>query len=65
MEPNEKTVQADEEEATAAHDADRAPTDDESSAADAAASGVNVDEVGEHFEEMSEIGANVKGEGQI
>jgi hypothetical protein len=65
MEPNENTVKADEEEAVASHDADRAPTDEESAAADKASSDVDVNEVGEHFEEMNEIGANVKGEGQI
>jgi hypothetical protein len=65
MEPNENTVQADEDESTAAHEADRAPTDQESADAEKASSGVDVKEVGEHFEEMNEIGANVKGEGQI
>jgi hypothetical protein len=65
MEPNENTVKADEEEATSAHDADRAPSDQEAADADAASSGVDVGEVGKHFEEMDEIGANVKGEGQI
>ena len=58
-------MNADEEEATAAHDADRAPTDQESIDADAASADVDVEKVGEHFEEMNEIGANVKGEGQI
>jgi hypothetical protein len=65
MEPNENTVKADEEEATSAHDADRAPTDEESADAEAASADVDVKKVGEHFEEMNEIGANVKGEGQI
>lgn len=65
MEPNEKTKAADEEEARAAHDADREPTDQESADADAAAANVDLESVGEHFDEMDEIGANVKGEGQI
>ncbi len=44
-------------------DADRAPTDDESAAADKAG-GVDP-EVGEHYREMASTGANAKGEGQI
>ncbi|MCU1365420.1 MAG: hypothetical protein JWL72_4086 [Ilumatobacteraceae bacterium] len=44
---------------------DRAPTPAESSAADRAAQDVDVDEVGKHYEEMIERGANVAGEGQI
>lgn len=45
--------------------ADRPPTRDEAEAAERGKDGVDVDEVGEHFEEMNEIGANVKGEGEI
>lgn len=45
--------------------ADREPTPDEEAAADEAAQDVDVDKVGEHFEEMNERGADVKGEGQI
>ena len=45
--------------------ADRPPTDDEARAADAAAVDVDVDTVAEHYEEMTEIGADVRGEGQI
>ena len=65
MEPNENTVKADEEEAASAHDADRAPTEQEAADAEKAAADVDTKSVGEHFEEMDEIGANVKGEGQI
>lgn len=45
--------------------ADRPPTDDEARAADAAAADVDVDDVAAHYEEMTEIGADVRGEGQI
>ena len=45
--------------------ADRPPTDDEARAADAAAADVDVDNVAAHYEEMTEIGADVRGEGQI
>jgi hypothetical protein len=65
MEPNENTVAADQEEAAAAHDADRDPTDQESADAESAGADVDVSEVGKHFDEMEDIGKNVKGEGQI
>lgn len=45
--------------------ADRPPTADEAAAAERGAKDVEVDEVAEHFEEMNEIGANVRGEGEI
>jgi hypothetical protein len=45
--------------------ADRAPTADEERRADEAAEDVDVAAVGEHFSEMDEIGAEVKGEGEI
>jgi hypothetical protein len=45
--------------------ADRMPTPQEEIAADASAKYVDLDEVAEHAEEMMELGANVKGEGQI
>lgn len=45
--------------------ADREPTPDELATADEQAKDVDVDEVAEHFSEMTEIGANVKGEGEI
>lgn len=44
--------------------ADRPPTDDEARAADEAAADVDPS-VGEHYKEMIERGANVKGEGEI
>ena len=45
--------------------ADRAPTADEEAAAEAAATDVDVPEVGKHFREAAETGAAVKGEGEI
>jgi hypothetical protein len=45
--------------------ADREPTPDEAAAAERAADQVDVEQVGEHFDEMAERGANVEGEGQI
>jgi len=45
--------------------ADRAPTAEEEQEAEAAAEDVDLAEVGEHYREMTELGANVKGEGQI
>ena len=44
---------------------DRAPTPDEDDAAERGAQNVDVAEVGAHYEEMTERGAQVKGEGQI
>jgi hypothetical protein len=44
---------------------DRDPTPDEEAAAERAARQVDVSRVGEHYEEMIELGANVPGEGQI
>lgn len=45
--------------------ADRMPTPDEERAAERAADDVDLDQVGEHYEEMAEKGANVRGEGEI
>ena len=57
-----ETVEADEQDARAAHQADRMPTPDE----EAAAERNTVDpDVAEAYEEAAERGANVKGEGQI
>ena len=50
--------------AHAAHVADRPPTSDEKRTAEQVAKDVPAS-AGEHFEEMAEIGADVKGEGQI
>lgn len=45
--------------------ADRAPTEAEERAAERAADDVDLDRVAEHFEEMTETGAAVSGEGAI
>ena len=45
--------------------ADRGPTADEARGAERAADEVDVDDVGSSYREMAEVGANVKGEGQI
>lgn len=62
-EPSTDAVAADAD-AHAAHDADRPPTADEERVAEQVARDVR-DGAGEHFEEMAEIGADVRGEGQI
>jgi hypothetical protein len=63
----EATKDAERDEAQQAHVADRAATADEEAAAERGknASGADADDVGEHFEEMTDIGAHVKGEGEI
>lgn len=45
--------------------ADRPPTDAEARAAERAADDVDLERVAEHFEEMTETGAAVRGEGAI
>lgn len=45
--------------------ADRAPTPDEAAAAERARGNVDVNAVAEEYEHMTELGANVQGEGQI
>ncbi len=45
--------------------ADRAPTPDEAAAAERAAGEVDVESVADEYEHMTELGANVRGEGQI
>lgn len=59
--PSVETRAAEEREARAAHEADRPPTGEEAEAAPA-----SVDPAAkETFEEMSQLGAEVKGEGQV
>ena len=65
MEPNPNTEAAEATEATAGHGADRPPTSEEERAAERAAGAVDVEEVGKHFQDMSDIGAHVKGEGAV
>jgi hypothetical protein len=45
--------------------ADRPPTAEEEAAAERASRDVDIDKVAEHFEEMTEVGKNVKGEGDL
>ena len=56
------TVAAEQSEAATDHAADRPPTEDEERRAEAQATDPSV---GEHFDEMNKIGADVKGEGEI
>jgi hypothetical protein len=66
-EPTDATLAAEHEEATSRHVADRPPTTDEAAAAKRGpeAAGMDPDSVKEHFEEMADLGAHVKGEGEI
>jgi hypothetical protein len=60
----DRTRAAEEDEAGVTGRADRPPTEKEERLAEESA--VDVDEsVARHYEEMGEIGANVKGEGEI
>jgi len=54
-------------EARKSHDADRPASAEEEAAAErgAGVSGSDTDEVAAHEKEMGEIGANVKGEGEV
>jgi hypothetical protein len=45
--------------------ADREPTPEEAQAAERGASQVDIDQVEQHYQEMAELGKNVKGEGEI
>jgi hypothetical protein len=67
IQPDEATKEAEETDATQAHVADRPPTSDEETAADKSRETYAADgqSVAEHYEEMSDIGAHVKGEGAI
>jgi hypothetical protein len=66
-EPDESTLEAEDVDAQHAHSADRAPTAEESAAAERGLkeAGGDLDDVAEHYEEMTELGARVKGEGEI
>ncbi len=60
--PDPADEQAD---ATAAHAADRPPTEEEERLAEQGAADVDLDSVTAHEREMAEKGASVEGEGQI
>jgi hypothetical protein len=66
-EPTESTKEAEQVDAVHAHSSDRPPTDEEADAAERSAALLDGDmnAVAEHAEEMAEIGAHVKGEGEI
>jgi hypothetical protein len=66
-ETTDATKEAEELDATQAHTADRPPTSEEEAAADESLEkfGADRETVAEHYQEMSDIGANVKGEGEI
>jgi len=67
-EPDEGTVEAERAESRRQHVADRPPTSEEEAEAEAARVGSDASErksVAEHYEEMAELGARVKGEGEI
>ena len=65
--PDEGTREAERIDAGEAHAADRPPTDEEETAAEAAAAKFEGDrqQAAAHFEELSDIGAHAKGEGRI
>jgi hypothetical protein len=45
--------------------AGRPPTSDEAAAAERAADDVDIAQVAEHYQEMTELGKNVRGEGAV
>jgi hypothetical protein len=65
--PDEGTLEAERADAGEAHVADRPPTDEEAAAAEGAAEKFAGDRqaAAAHYEEMSDIGAHVEGEGRI
>jgi hypothetical protein len=66
--PDEATRTAEQAEGERTHTADRPATAEESAAADQELEELDRDEqrrVAEHFREMNEIGADVKGEGSV
>lgn len=67
-EANEHTREEERGEGLAAHQADRPPTPPEEAAAEqeaTASSATTQERVAEHYREMTELGANEKGEGRI
>jgi hypothetical protein len=66
-EPTETTRETERVDATQAHVADRAPSADEEAAAEKALEefGTDRDEVAEKYEEMTDIGSHLEGEGKI
>jgi parvulin-like peptidyl-prolyl isomerase len=66
-ETTDATREAEDVDATQAHAADRPPTEEEEAAAEESREkyGADAKDVAAHYEEMSDIGAHVKGEGAI
>ena len=66
-EPDDKTREAELAEAGKSHTADRPPTSEEEAAAERKRAELDADreDVAEHYEEMTDLGAHVKGEGEI
>jgi hypothetical protein len=65
---DDSTREAERSEAGKSHTADRPPTSEEDASADRERAESDADDredVAEHFEEMTELGAEVKGEGEI
>ena len=67
IEPSARTREAELAEAGKSHTADRPPTSEEEAAAERARAELDADgkDVAEHYEEMTELGTHVKGEGEI
>jgi hypothetical protein len=65
--PDESTLEAERIDAEHAHSADRAATPEEEAAVERGLdeAGGDLADVAEHYEEMSDIGAHLKGEGGI
>jgi hypothetical protein len=66
-EPDDRTREAELAEAGKSHTADRLPTAEEEAAAERERAELDADreDVAEHYEEMTDLGAHVKGEGEI
>jgi hypothetical protein len=66
-EPSKSTKDAEQVDASHSHSADRPPTVEEVNAAERSTASLDADlkTVAEHAEEMVDIGAHVKGEGEI
>jgi hypothetical protein len=62
---DDRTADAETAEAARSHGADRGPTEEEERLADEAAATIDEAEVAKHEREMDELGADVKGEGEI
>jgi hypothetical protein len=66
-EPDDRTREAELAEAGKSHTADPLPTAEEEAAAERERAELDADreDVAEHYEEMTDLGAHVKGEGEI